>query len=126
MGSWKLCCFFFFYWCAGSGVVRAHAPYAVDPGLNPGQLTFAACHTPSFPHFIINPLSKRCLCLKNDSLIENDQQFQLKTSSFVLRSLLLVQQKCKRFSLKVASEERERIEICFPCWLDLQETLRLT
>ena len=51
---------------AGSRVIRVHATYTADPGSNPGQQTFAACHTPSLPHFIIYPLSKyRCLCLKN-------------------------------------------------------------
>ena len=34
---------------SGSQVVewlRVHATYAVDPGLNPGRRTFAACHIP--------------------------------------------------------------------------------
>ena len=34
--------------------LRAHATYAADPGSNPGQWTFAACHTPlslQFPDY---------------------------------------------------------------------------
>ena len=54
---WSVLC-----WHTGGWVVRVHAIYAADPGLNPGQRSFAACRTPLFLLFPVCLLLNKGVC----------------------------------------------------------------